>query len=179
MNNINRADLNVTKLIEKSLEKRNQKERYFRIYGISSLVIAVFFLLTFFASIISTGYQAFIKTDIELEVFLDSEVIYPNGTKTEEDLFFADYDSLIFTSLKEHLPELKNRKERRQARLILSSGASYKIQNEIIKDKSLVGQTVSFILPLDDEVDMYLKGYVDTESSENSRKITDFQIALV
>ena len=81
-------------------------------------------------------------------------------------------------SLKEHLPELKNRKERRQA-LILSSGASYKIQNEIIKDKSLVGQTVSFILPLDDEVDMYLKGYVDTESSENSRKITDFQIALV
>ena len=179
MNNINRADLNVTKLIEKSLEKRNQKERYFRIYGISSLVIAVFFLLTFFASIISTGYQAFIKTDIELEVFLDSEVIYPNGTKTEEDLFFADYDSLLFTSLKEHLPELKNRKERRQARLILSSGASYKIQNEIIKDKSLVGQTVSFILPLDDEVDMYLKGYVDTESSENSRKITDFQIALV
>ena len=105
MNNINRADLNVTKLIEKSLEKRNQKERYFRIYGISSLVIAVVFLLTFFASIISTGYQAFIKTDIELEVFLDSEVIYPNGTKTEEDLFFADYDSLIFTSLKEHLPE--------------------------------------------------------------------------
>ena len=81
--------------------------------------------------------------------------------------------------MKEHLPELKNRKERRQARLILSSGASYKIQNEIIKDKSLVGQTVSFILPLDDEVDMYLKGYVDTESSENSRKITDFQIALV
>ena len=68
MNNINRADLNVTKLIEKSLEKRNQKERYFRIYGISSLVIAVVFLL---ASIISTGYQAFIKTDIELEVFLD------------------------------------------------------------------------------------------------------------
>ena len=110
MNNINRADLNVTKLIEKSLEKRNQKERYFRIYGISSLVIAVFFLLTFFASIISTGYQAFIKTDIELEVFLDSEVIYPNGTKTEEDLFFADYDSLLFTSLKEHLPELKNRR---------------------------------------------------------------------
>jgi len=179
MNNINSSDLSVTKLIEKSLEKRNQKERYFRIYGLSSLVIAVVFLLTFFASIISTGYQAFIKTDIELEVFLDSEVIYPNGTKTAEDLFFVDYDSLIFTSLKEQLPELKNRNERRQARLILSSGASYQIQNKIIKDKSLVGQTVSFILPLDDEVDMYLKGYVDTESSENSRKITDFQIALV
>ena len=43
----------------------------------------------------------------------------------------------------------------------------------------MVGQTVSFILPLDDEVDMYLKGYVDTDSSENSRKITDFQIGLV
>ena len=42
-----------------------------------------------------------------------------------------------------------------------------------------MGQTVSFILPLDDEVDMYLKGYVDTDSSENSRKITDFQIGLV
>ena len=80
MNNINSSDLSVTKLIEKSLEKRNQKERYFRIYGLSSLVIAVVFLLTFFASIISTGYQAFIKTDFELEVFLDSEVIYPNGT---------------------------------------------------------------------------------------------------
>ena len=75
MNNTNRVDLNVTKLIENSLEKRNQKERYFRIYGISSLVIAVVFLLTFFTSIISTGYQAFIKTDIELDIYLDSEVI--------------------------------------------------------------------------------------------------------
>ena len=91
------------------------------------------FLLTFFASIISTGYQAFIKTDIELEVFLDSEVIYPNGTKTEEDLFFADYDSLIFTSLKEHLPELKNRKERRQARLILSSELPIRFKMKLLK----------------------------------------------
>ena len=85
MNNTNRVDLNVTKLIENSLEKRNQKERYFRIYGISSLVIAVVFLLTFFTSIISTGYQAFIKTDIELDIYLDSQVIYPNETKNEED----------------------------------------------------------------------------------------------
>lgn len=61
----------------------------------------------------------------------------------------------------------------------MSSGASIKIQQLVLEDLSLIGKTINIWLPLDDEVDMLIKGNIDVNLPEQSRRISDLQISSI
>jgi phosphate transport system permease protein len=61
----------------------------------------------------------------------------------------------------------------------MSSGASIKVQQLVLEDISLIGKTINIWLPLDDEVDMLIKGNIDVNLPEQSRRISDLQISSI
>ena len=71
------------------------------------------------------------------------------------------------------------RQDKRELRDLMSSGASIKIQQLVLEDLSLIGKTINIWLPLDDEVDMLIKGNIDVNLPEQSRRISDLQISSI
>jgi phosphate transport system permease protein len=60
-----------------------------------------------------------------------------------------------------------------------ASGATNLVRQKVFKDPSLVGQTLSVIVPTSDHVDQLLKGYIDRNLPQKRRKISDKQIIWV
>ena len=62
-------------IVNQGLARRYRAERRFRYYGLSAIVASLLFLSLLFVSIFTNGYSAFMQTFIQLNVFLDPEVL--------------------------------------------------------------------------------------------------------
>ena len=60
---------------EQRIKKRYQAEKRFRMLGIGSIAIAIFFVLLLLFKVFSTGSTAFIKTTIQTEVDFNKELL--------------------------------------------------------------------------------------------------------
>ena len=152
MNSHRITEKNSSELVKKGLKRRYRAERRFRLMGMAALFISVVVVVILFGSIISRGYSAFFQWKVKLNVFLDP------ASMNVDNLATADYGGIIKAALRREFPEIKRRKEKRLLYHITSVGAAYQLRDMVMRDSSLVGSTVSFWAPLDDDVDMYLKG---------------------
>lgn len=67
------------------LRRRYRAERRFKAYCITALGLAITFLLLFFADMISTGYSAFVQTEILIEAEYNEETLgFPALAVTEQ-----------------------------------------------------------------------------------------------
>ena len=169
----------ITEIVNKNLKTRYKKEARFQRYGQFSIFVAIIFLVIFFTSIISKGYTAFNQAEIRLNINLDYEYIDPDRTGDIEEIRYGDFDGIAYEAIYKLFPEVKSRADKRELRELLSSGAGIKIQRLVIEDMSLIGSQIDLWLPLDDEVDMLLKGNIDVNLPESSRRISDSQISFV
>mgnify|MGYP001819120119 CR=1 FL=1 len=53
------------------------------------------------------------------------------------------------------------------------------LENKVIKNQSLIGNTVRVWLPADDEIDLLVKGQIDRSLDESNRRVSDLQIGWV
>ena len=60
---------------EQRIKKRYQAEKRFRMLGIGSIAIAIFFVFLLLFKVFSTGSTAFIKTTIQTEVDFNKELL--------------------------------------------------------------------------------------------------------
>ena len=74
---------------------------------------------------------------------------------------------------------MRERRERRELYALLGSGAAFHLREQVLADPSLVGTTRTVWLPADDDVDMLVKGYIDRSVPEDSRRLSDRQIAMI
>ena len=169
----------ITEIVNKNLKTRYKKEARFKRYGQFSIFVAIIFLAVFFTSIISKGYTAFNQAEIRLNINLDYEYIDPDRTGDIEEIRYGDFDGIVYEAIYKLFPEVKSRADKRELRELLSSGAGIKIQRLVIEDMSLIGSQIDLWLPLDDEVDMLLKGNIDVGLPESSRRISDSQINFI
>jgi len=169
----------ITEIVNKNLKTRYKKEARFQRYGQFSIFVAIIFLVIFFTSIISKGYTAFNQAEIRLNINLGYEYIDPVRTGDIEEIRYGDFDGIVYEAIYKLFPEVKSRADKRELRELLSSGAGIKIQRLVIEDMSLIGSQIDLWLPLDDEVDMLLKGNIDVDLPESSRRISDSQINFI
>jgi phosphate transport system permease protein len=71
------------------------------------------------------------------------------------------------------------RRERKALVRLLSDGAEYDLRAFMEANPELIGSTQTFVFPLSDDVDLFLKGSIDSEVDEADRKISDQQIGWV
>ncbi|MFL2736718.1 MAG: phosphate ABC transporter permease PstA [Gammaproteobacteria bacterium] len=176
MNNSLSNSSSITEIVNKGLKKRYRSEFMFRLYGITSILFAAAFLIVFFSSIIDKGYSAFTQGELNISIYLDPEIIDPDNTRDEEEIRFANYDKLVFESLKNFFPSVSSRKERKELKALVSNGTSLRIQSLVLDDMSLIGKTLDLSVKLDSDIDMFLKGNIDISLDESQRKISDNQV---
>ena len=158
-------------IVKSGLSRRYRAERRFRFFGLSAILLSILFLALLFASIVGKGYSAFRQTHIKLDVFFDPAVLQ------KEALVNADYPALIKTAIQNLFPEVDGRQERRLLNALVSAGAGYQLRGMVLQDPGIVGKTVSFWAPADDEVDMTLKGHFRRDLPEAERRMSDKQLA--
>lgn len=150
----------------KSLNRRHHKERRFRLLGLSSILIAVLFLVLLAGSILAKGLSGFITTSIRLPVTFSQEL-------TAQD----DTQSLIRQSLKSLFPEAQERAELFEIYGLMSSDAAHQIKALLEKDGSLINTTKEIWLPAASSYDMLNKGKIQRDKTANRRILNDAQIA--
>ncbi len=165
--------------VRASLAARYRKEKRFKAYGFVSVVIGIVFLGFLFSTIIGNGYTAFWQTHIKLSIFLDPEVIDPDGERARQALSSANYTRLVRNSMQEIFPEVQDRRGRRALGAIVSQGAAFELREQVLEDPSLVGQTIDAWVPADDEVDMLIKGHVEASSGESNSRLSEQQVVWV
>jgi phosphate transport system permease protein len=165
--------------VRAGLAARYRRERRFKMFGALSAIIGLLFVVVLFASIISNGYSAFWQTKIKLDISFDQELIDPEGTGGLDIIGSANYDKLVRAALGDLFPDVSGRRDRRSLNRLLSSGAGFKLRELVLDDPSVIGTTRSLWLPADDEVDMLIKGNIDRDLPETSRRLKDQQIAWI
>ena len=169
---IRRPDLSPARL-----KRRYAAERRFHLYGILAVLIAVGMLGVLLATIIGRGYSAFYRTDIRLEVTLDPAVIDPAGTRDPDAIMQADYTKLLRDGLRTLFPDVTSRQDKRDLNALVSSGADTVLRKMVQGDPSLIGQTVTVLVPIGDDFDMLAKGFISRNLPESARRVSDQQIA--
>ncbi|MCW5201500.1 phosphate ABC transporter permease PstA [Desulfobulbus sp. US4] len=158
---------------ERNLIRRRRKEDRFRRLSFSAVMLSLGFLVLLFASIILNGWSAFLRTDILLDVHFDREVLDVNS------LVKANYGKLVKQAMRDVLPDVTSRRDKREMYRLVSSGAAYTLQKMVTADPALIGKTVSLWLPADDLADMLMKGRIDRDTPESERAVSDKQMQWI
>ena len=170
------TELTTRQKVEAGLIRRRRKEFTFRMVGMIATSVGVLFLAVFFATLVAKGSSAFAQTFLQLDVEFTEDVLAPGG---ELDLQYADFDGLVRTALRNIVPDVSGRSERRDLYRLLSVGAGYQVQDMITENPDLLGTTQSIWVPASANVDMLVKGNIDASVDESLRPLSDRQIGWV
>ena len=162
--------------VEAGLPRRRRKEFMFKALGMLATAVGVVFLVIFFATLIADGSSAFKQTFLKLDIDFSEDVLAPGG---DLDLEYADFDGIVRSALRDVVPGVSGRRDRRELNRIVSIGAGYQVRDMIIANPELLGTTQTVWVPAASTVDMLVKGNIDAELEEALRPISDKQIAWV
>ena len=142
--------------VRRGLRRRHAAERRFRRYGMAAVLCGLAFLALMFASIISNGYSAFWQHYLSLDVRYAPEYF-----QNLDDLQNCDYDGVVKDALREAAPWLAaDRRGRRELNRLGSSDAVWALRDRVVANPDLVGTSEQYWMLLDDDADMFFKGYV-------------------
>lgn len=168
---------------KKRLKKRYKKEKFFKAAAILSLGAAIAALMVVMGSILITGMSGFKETRIELDLFMDPEIIGNlqglDATELEERIANLNVNNLLVRSLQKKFPDVQGRSNLFQLIRLFSVGAQTDIREALLEDPSLVGKNHTIKLLASSNVDMFIKGKISRNVEENNRRITDQQIAWI
>jgi len=169
----------ITAKVEKSLKKRYFKENLFKASGFISIGIAFVFLIILLTDITIKAMPAFVQTQIELELDLSEEALGVTKNSSSEDIKNVDYRNVIRDALKKQFPEVKKRKQKKDLYSLVSFGAEYQLRDYVIDNPELIGSQIKLDLFADDDVDAVMKGTIDRNLDETSRRVKDFKLSLI
>lgn len=158
------------------LARRHRTERIFKWTGLLATTVGIVFLGVFFANLFAKGSSAFMQTYIQLDVEFSESEIAPGG---ELDLAYADFDGLVRSALRKEFPDVSGRSERRELNRLLSVGAGFQLRDLVEQDPSLIGTSQLIWVPAAANVDMVIKGNIDTNVDASLRPVSDAQIAWI
>ncbi len=163
-------------LVAAGLKRRYAAERRFRLYGSGAVLVALFFVMMLFSTIVSNGYPTFTQTMVKLDVTLDGQEIDPDGTRDPAVLSNANYRKLVHNALREHFPTVKSREDKRKLAAMISPGAPFILRKAVINDPSKIDKRLPFVFPMSDDIDQFYKGSISSKSAESDRRVSDKQI---
>lgn len=165
--------------VEAGLRRRYRAEARFRAYGLAAVALGLSFVALLFVSIVATGWTIFRQAYVLLEVRYDAESFDPEGTGDPEVIGLGDFSAPIKASLRELLPEVEGRAERRALYALVSDGAQFQLRDRLLAEPGAVGTSETLWLLADDRVDQLLKGKIDRTQPADVRGLSDQEIAWI
>ncbi|MEX2643789.1 MAG: phosphate ABC transporter permease PstA [Acetobacterales bacterium] len=154
----------------KRFRKRHAADRRLQYYGLAAIGLAMAMMLTLFASLIGTGYQAFVQTKLTFSVYVDPEHV------DRDDIFGGNFRSVVRDSFQRLFPDVTSPPEQRDLFNLLSSGAQLQVRERVLDNPDLIGREVEVTVPFADGVDQLHKGVIPRDVPEAQRRVNDRQI---
>lgn len=164
---------------DRRLRRRYRQERVFRAFALAAIGFALAALAGLLVSISYQSLSVITQSSVELDVVLESDALDPLGDGSAASLAAANYAKPVRSALRGLFPEVEKRRDRKALVRLLSDGAEYDLRAFMEANPELIGSTQTFVFPLSDDVDLFLKGSIDSEVDEADRKISDQQIGWV
>lgn len=164
---------------DRRLRLRYRQERVFRAFALAAIGFALAALAGLLVSISYQSLSVITQSSVELDVVLDPDDLDPLGDGSAASLADANYAKPVRSALRGLFPEVEKRGERKALVRLLSDGAEYDLRAFMEANPELMGSTQTLVFPLSDDVDLLLKGSIDSEVDEADRKISDQQIGWV
>ncbi len=166
------------------LNRRYGRERRFRAMGVAAITMGVLFLFLLFWSIVTKGYTAFQQTKIHLDIYLSEQLIDPSGNRDINVIqmpirYNKVLEAAIYKAAGIDPKDKTKRKAMRDAKSLLSKGASVDLRDLVVENPSLIGTRIDYWALADGDVDSFLKGQIPRDIPESKRKINDAQIAII
>ena len=161
-----------------SLNKRLNSEKRFRIYCIGAMSFALAWVLILFLNIFSSGYSAFYRTVIQVDVpFLN---LIEDTTQFSE-MSSEDINSLSMYSFSKKaiyglFPDIEEKKDKKMLIRIFSIEFEQEIREFLKSNKSNINETETIYLTASDDVDQVNKGNYPRDLDEDKRRIKDIQL---
>ena len=158
-------------------KKRNASETRFKAYGLTAILIGLFFLMVLAVSIVRSGAPAFTRTVVEIDFNLSKD----QYDDAEKQLFKTKaYSALFNNALNVALTEKGVQADVTDAAITRILG---KVGGELREfyraDESKLGKPVAFSVPASSRVDGYFKGRVKRDTLEDSRFLELSDLDLV
>ncbi|WP_428516212.1 phosphate ABC transporter permease PstA [Roseovarius sp.] len=170
-------DRSSLKTADANTKRRNAAEKRFRAYGLTAIIIGIFFLVVLFFSIIRSGLPAFTHTVVEMEFTLTQEQF----DEAESELFKTKaYSNLFIAELQQQLEERGMEVEFDEAsieRVLGKVGGN--LREYYAGNQNRLGEPTSFSLSASSRVDGYFNGRVTRESMQDSRFLMAADLDLV
>jgi len=166
------------RLVKASLKQRRTKETRFKLIGISAIGLALLFLVVLFTGILSKGFPGLFQYYISFDVELDATRLDPKGDLSVESLYGGDYEDIVLEAALKSLDEKGDRKLKRTLRKMLSSGSGIRLIDYVTSHPEQLGTTQTLKFALDDDIDSFMRGFIDRETPESDRRIDDFTISI-
>ncbi len=162
--------------IQGRLKRRHRGASLLRLGGIVAIAIALGLLALLLGSILSIGLKAFSQTVAEIDVPISTEYV------DLENLEDSNWTRLAQDGVATLYPDDATGRRDQRYRNILSRGGLNAvrgaIEEQVIADPSLVGQSVRVSVQLSDPFDQFAKGVVRRDTPEDMRRITNDEIAM-
>jgi len=150
------------------MARRHARHKRFQWYGRIAIAISISFMP-----------GAFKKTIIAVDVQFTESLIDPSGTRETETLKRANYKPILLQGLQQVVPEATERQDRNRLYKLISSGAAFDIGDRVAENPEMVGTSQRVWVSATSEVDLYIKGKIDTSVEEELRRLKDQDIAWI
>lgn len=144
--------------VQDRLAKRHRAERRFRFYGLAAIFVAALFLVVLLTSIITTSFGAFTQHRLKLPLTLEASLVDPVGDLSADSLRRGAYNQVIQRGLQSQFPSVEQRGQLRELYGLYSAVNAAGLLERVLKNRDLVGETLTVDFPISDHVDLYLKG---------------------
>lgn len=168
--------IHASESMEARRRKRHRAEVRFRAYGLAAVGFALLVLVLLLGTIVRDGAGAFWQYEVVLDIDFAPEVLGLGQDPAEAELGRGDFSRLVKEAVRKEFPEVKGRRDRRALRKLVSPGAVFELRDRLLADPALLGQTVSLRLPLDDQAQLFFKGFISAAVPEDARKLSDTQL---
>ena len=161
-----------------SLNKRLNSEKRFRIYCIGAMSFALAWVLILFLNIFSSGYSAFYRTVIQVDVpFLNLiEDTTQFSEMSSEDINNLSMYSFSKKAIYGLFPDIEEKKDKKMLIRLFSIEFEQEIREFLKSNKSNINETETIYLTASDDVDQVNKGNYPRDLDEDKRRIKDIQL---
>ncbi|MEC9367471.1 MAG: phosphate ABC transporter permease PstA [Pseudomonadota bacterium] len=152
------------------VKRRYAADRRLQLYGLAAIAFAVILLGVLIASLMQTGYQAFVQSKVILEVYINPEHV------KADDIRAGNFRLIARESFARLFPDVTNRRDQSSLQKLLTSDAPYIVQSYVLNHPDSIGQTVILPISLSDPFDQLHKGVIPAYlDALHASRIRDFQ----
>lgn len=173
--------------IQSTLAKRHRKEKTFRVFGFTSVVIGLAFVALLFGSILYKGLPAFWQASMTVPVYFDPALINVGPKPTQKvgespavyeeryidwqtQMGMVDWDFLIVNGIIAKDPSLESRRDELSS--IYTSSEAYRVRDMVFKDPALIGKKIELNFLADANIDVWLAGNIDRTLPDTQQQLS-------